>query len=225
MKANPAIPFLLVLLAVRPATTQVSFGAKVGTPITDNFRVDNLEPQAHFSLYESDTKRYTVGPTVEIGLPRNFAVEFDVLYRRLGYERRGFVPGLNTLDATTGNSWQFPFLLKYNWGRNGGSPFVDAGVSFHRVNASTRHTLLGDPFGTGMPDFTGPPGDARELVHEFRTGGVLGVGWNIPARFIRFSPELRYTRWSSESFVGQVLESNVLRSNRNQLDFLLGITF
>ena len=53
------------------------------------------------------------------------------------------------------------------------------------------------------------------------TGAVLGGGIDIHAIVIHVSPEIRYTRWTSQHFN----ISNVLNSNQNQAEFLVGITF
>jgi hypothetical protein len=49
---------------------------------------------------------------------------------------------------------------------------------------------------------------------------VIGGGVKIHALFLRISPEIRYTRWTSPHF-----SSYLLNSNQNQAEFLLGITF
>jgi hypothetical protein len=40
--------------------------------------------------------------------------------------------------------------------------------------------------------------------------------------FVKLSPEIRYTRWGSVNISDL---SNVLRSNPNQAEFLVGLTF
>jgi hypothetical protein len=50
---------------------------------------------------------------------------------------------------------------------------------------------------------------------------VIGGGVGIHAPFLHISPEVRYTRWTSKHFG----VSNLLNSNQNQAEFLLGITF
>ena len=50
---------------------------------------------------------------------------------------------------------------------------------------------------------------------------MLGVGVELKAAIIRISPEIRYIRWTDQHFnLG-----NVLQSNQNQAEFLVGITF
>jgi len=62
-----------------------------------------------------------------------------------------------------------------------------------------------------------------ELRHSVSAGMVLGGGIDIRALVIHIQPELRFTRWSSENF--QAGTGSALSSQRNQLEFLLGINF
>jgi hypothetical protein len=52
---------------------------------------------------------------------------------------------------------------------------------------------------------------------------VLGGGIDFRALVIHIQPELRFTRWGSQNF--QAGSSSALSSQRNQLEFLLGINF
>jgi hypothetical protein len=54
-------------------------------------------------------------------------------------------------------------------------------------------------------------------------GFVFGGGLEVKLGFIRITPELRYTRWGSENFRDPV--ASLLHSNKNQGDFILGLTF
>jgi hypothetical protein len=62
--------------------------------------------------------------------------------------------------------------------------------------------------------------DPPELRSKTSTGIVIGGGVDIHPLFLHISPEVRYTRWTSQHFA-----SDVLSSNQNQVEFLLGITF
>src|ERR1700691_4429097 len=55
-----------------------------------------------------ESKRYIVGPMIELGLPLGFAVEADALYSREGYYF-----AFNGALVQSTNSWAFPLLLKY----------------------------------------------------------------------------------------------------------------
>lgn len=50
----------------------------------------------------------------------------------------------------------------------------------------------------------------------------IGVGAEGRAGIFRIAPEFRYTRWGWENFR---VPGNLLHTNQNQVDFLLGIRF
>jgi hypothetical protein len=54
-------------------------------------------------------------------------------------------------------------------------------------------------------------------------GGTFGAGIETPLGRIRLTPEVRYTRWRADSGAGE--SPFDLRSNRNQVDFLISISF
>src|SRR5438093_10395488 len=93
-----------------PGTAQaqaLSFGIKGGVPLTDVVDTSfGNRPAA---------KRYTLGPTIEIGLPFSFAVEVSMLYRRTGYNTDSTDSlGLeHVLRRIRGNAWEFAFLVNY----------------------------------------------------------------------------------------------------------------
>src|SRR4051812_18122549 len=77
---------------------------------------------------------YTLGPSVEIGLPFHFRIEVDALYRRFGRtESLFFNPAFGHIDRLSGNDWQFPLLLKFQGSRGRWKPFVSAGASLRYV--------------------------------------------------------------------------------------------
>jgi len=61
-----------------------------------------------------------------------------------------------------------------------------------------------------------------ELNKDWIGGLALGGGLDFKLGFVGLQPELRYTRWSSEAFRSP---DGSLRSNRNSLDVLFGVTF
>ena len=223
---------IFLFLALEPwAFAQFSWqvGVKGGIPLTDALvtssrflSIDQLRPS---DIFFSNTKRYTVGPSVELGLPRRLAVEFDALYKRLDYN--GMVVasvgpnqfGTRIQTIGTANSWEFPLLLKARSAGRQLKIFGDLGVSFHRVSASAQVTNFVFSTGTTTITKTGSPAELRD---PFNAGFVLGGGLEFRVPFLRISPEVRYTHWGSKNFQ----ESNgLLRTNWNQADFLLGITF
>ena len=133
---------LVALLAVAlglssvPAGAQfLSVGLKAGVPLNDAFSNDGFPG--------SDTKRYIIGPEVEVRLPFRLGVEFDALYRRY------------SVSGTSASEWQFPILLKYHFkGVPLVHPFVDGGPVFNHVSdigfATRNLSSAGFALGAGL---------------------------------------------------------------------------
>lgn len=94
------------------------------------------------------SKRYVVGPQVDIGLPFGLGIEVDALYRREGYQGG---PVLYNGDFTEhANSWEFPLLLKYRLPVPLLRPFLEVGyaprVISGRVHYYTSNTVSGTDY-------------------------------------------------------------------------------
>ena len=183
------------LFAASAFAQPFSAGLKVGLPLTDFVNTVN-------GVTSTRTNRYLVGPTAELHLPWGFGVEVDALYRRFDYTNVvGSTTGALGSVATVGD-WEFPLLLKYRFPAKVVRPYVDAGVAFDRLSGLAS-TVSGSPEkGTTM-------------------GAVLGAGLDVHLAIVHILPEIRYTRWTSQHFN----ISNVLSSNQNQAEFMVGITF
>lgn len=72
MKKQAVLFMFVNLLIASIAGQTVSIGVKGGIQF-----VDQTQP-------ESESRPYLVGPTVEVRLPGNFAIEADALYQRIG---------------------------------------------------------------------------------------------------------------------------------------------
>ena len=196
--------FLFFVLSM-PAFAQgpLSFGVKGGVPLTDAFEV----AQTGDFGYVQDTKRWTLGPMIQLNLPVGFAVEFNAMYRRLNY---------NTTDVeqrgVRANSWQFPLLLKYRFGDGSVRPYIAGGGAFqHITDIKQVSRILGESENT------------PELNERNNVGAVIAGGIQLGGGGLSISPEIRYTRWGSENFRDNFRE--LLRFNKNQAEFLIGITF
>ncbi len=153
----------------------------------------------HFS---SDSKDFIVGPSAEIGFPFNVSVEVDALYRPLHLATYIDSSGVYSF-STTVSTWEFPLLLKYRfptlipWAK----PLLEVGPSFRG--------------GSGA--------DAAPSSH----GITLGAGLEAKILKLKLAPQLRFTRWGSDSppriFADPrtVLPHTVL----NQAEFLVGLSF
>lgn len=193
--------FLLTLGAIAACAQPFSAGVKVGLPLTnfiDTVNSGNLTAS-------SNTDRFIVGVTAELRLPFGLGIEGDVLYRRFNYNVTTL--GLAT-GSTSSNAWEFPLLVKYRFPSHVVRPFVDGGIAWDHVDGLANSILSAVQLSSVAQKPT-------------TRGAVLGVGVELKAAIIRISPEIRYIRWTDQHFnLG-----NVLQSNQNQAEFLVGITF
>ncbi len=201
----------LLLAGALCAFPQFSAGLKAGVPATDFFdtvRTPNFG-------FNSQTKRYIIGPMVELWLPGGLGFEFDALYRRLNYESDLTIGDVFTNNRTTGNAWEFPLLAKYRFGTPLIKPYILGGVAWNTLTG-LRQDITSAITGTSSTD------EPAELRERTTTGIVLGAGLEVRAIVIRISPEVRYTRWGAEQFRDA---NGALRWNRNQAEVLVGFTF
>ena len=206
--------FLLVCAAATMAAQPISIGVKAGVPITDAFET----LRGNQAAYSTNTHRYLVGPTIQLNLPAHFSIEVDGLYKRLGYQYDQSGPVVAT--RTVANSWEFPVLGKFAILPGPVRPFVDAGASFRHISGvhQVRHAInaAGQVFDTTIDN-------ATEFNKRNDVGFVFGGGVEFKLAWVRIAPEIRYTRWGSENFRDPV--NALLRTQRNQGDFLVGFTF
>lgn len=209
-------PLCLLLLGVFSAFAQpFGFGVKGGVPVTDF--LDTVQNPENF---HTTTSRYIIGPTVELRLPFGFGVELDALYRHLNYTSSGNLVDVIVNSKTTGNAWEFPLLAKYRFPAKVMRPYVDAGVAWNTLQGLTQTvTRAVIPSHITTTTTTSNP---AELNKNTTRGFVVGAGLDVHVLLIHISPEVRYTRWGAENFLSS---NGGLRSNQNQAEFLLGITF
>lgn len=207
------LSLLLCTLALAAAAQPISIGIKAGVPVTD--ALDAL--QGNQAAYVSHTHRYLIGPTVQLNFPFRFSIEVDALYKRLGYDYNQFAgPGSPTSTRTTANSWEFPVLGKYAIFGGPIRPFIDAGANFRHISGvdQVRSTLSAVNVNVSS---------ASEFNKDTDIGFAFGGGIELKLGIVRVTPEFRYTRWGSENFHDPV--ASLLRTNKNQGDFILGLTF
>jgi hypothetical protein len=237
-------PWVIALLCGCPLFGQLdplSIGVKGGIPISDSsgVRPDSgcISIGCAFFNFSSETKRYTLGPTVELRLPLGFAFEADALYSRLSYDTFRFTSSFTAFpqDQSTFTSiklerWEFPMLLKWRYGNRRVRPFVDGGISVDHISGiDGRITEIShdDSFSSNniRSEKFDSPGPAK-LSSRNRKGGVIGGGIDFRAVGpIRLTPEVRYTRWDSSPLVPFPPFPNVTGTNLNEFTLLLGIAF
>jgi hypothetical protein len=184
------------------AASPVIFGARGGTALTDN--TGNAVGSVTSNILGHS---YTVGPTLGVRLPLGFSVEADALYNRRGL---GF--GLSNLPNIAGFSthadwWEFPVMAKFSAGSGPIVPIGGAGVSVQRVSN------FGD-----VPTFL-----LSRSTSPTSVGFVGGGGVQFRVGALHVTPEIRYTRWNGSSWRQAALDT--LLGGRNQMQFLVGITF
>jgi hypothetical protein len=173
--------------------------------------------------YGGESKPYLVGPSVEVRLPKGFAIEVDALYQRVGQTRtaqfggisagpsNGFINGVY-FNRMRGNSWQFPILGKWYFRERSSAwqPFVSLGPSIRRV-AYTYDTAEAFAGLNGLTNFQ----THAEHAGNWSVGGTAGAGARFNKGRFAITPEFRYTRWAQNN--GSVL-------SRNAAAFFLGFS-
>jgi opacity protein-like surface antigen len=203
MKGILALVFSSTVLFAQP----VSYGLKAGVPMTDLVSAASGSQAA----ISASSDRYIVGPEVELHLPFGLGVEFDVLYRRFSYAAVSSLPGLLSSLSGTGSSWEFPLLVKKHFLPGPVHPFVDAGVNFNKLTGLTQ-TVQAVAGASSAPS------------NDFTKGFTMGAGVDVHVLLLHITPELRYTRWGSQS-LNSILPGGTVSSNQNQAEFLVGFTF
>lgn len=215
--------FLLLFGAASAFSQPFSFGVKAGVPLTDFVDAAQSIHSNGFLRYATHTNRYILGATGELRFPFGLGIELDVLYRHLNYQSSTQIVGITTTTAdatTTGNAWEFPLLAKYRFPTKVVRPYLVGGVAWDTLQGlrqSVKNTVLGGP-----PPSTVTTSVPAELQNKTTRGYVAGAGLDIRILVIHILPEVRFTRWGAKHFFDT---NDLLNSNRNQAEFLLGISF
>ena len=198
------------------------WGQSVAVSVVGGIRGDDMGSNGPDNA-TSVSKRYVVGPSVEIGLPRRFAMEVQALYRRQGYQvsSNGFVA------SSTGraNSWEFPVLIKYRLPVALTSPFLETGYAPRVVSTASAMATTDlcnvHPLGCFPPFYTGIDTGNATVNWPVSHGVIVGGGVQFGARRLQVAPTVRYTRWSNTDF--SIDSIGPWHSAHNQLDVLLNI--
>jgi hypothetical protein len=187
---------------------QIGVGVKGGVPLTDLF--DSDSPNA-----TTDTKKYIIGPMIELRLPAGLGIEFNALYTKADFSSVLDAAGSVTTSAFDTSAWEFPLLLKYKFGGANAvaasvRPYIEAGASFRRLS----------DVGNIGAFITGNQGGELDRNN---TGFVIGGGLEIRALFLRIAPELRFTHWGNDHFTEGL--GDIWKTNKNQGQFLVGLYF
>jgi hypothetical protein len=179
----------------------LSVGVLGGAPFTDVVQNGTVAPITTVV----NSSNFTIGPSLQVGLPLGLRVEFDALYRPYGFKlyNQLVAAPVNSGTSVSGQQWSFPLLLQYRFPFPIVKPFLEVGPSFQHL--------------TGAGSLTSTIAGPGQLLHSSNIGIVLGGGVDVKVPLVRLSGELRYTRQTVSNF------SDI--SNLNQAEVLFGIHF
>jgi hypothetical protein len=212
-----AILFLILSTASDGQT--FTFGVLGGVRTTGSF-TGNLT---------DESKRYAIGPSVDLQLPFGFSVEVDALYRRFGYSSTfvvPIVPGSVTVTRVRDNSWELPVLAKYHLPIRGLHPFAGIGIAARVISGrqdQSGYTI--DPF-TRLP--SQPFASSYNPSYDPDAGLVIAGGVEMGIGHARFTPQIRWTRWN-ERFLDEIVRNTgflgleYYQASPNQFDAMIGI--
>ncbi len=152
---------------------------------------------------------------MQVRLPRAFAVDVEVLYKR-------FDLGLSA-DPTriVVHRLELPLLVRYTFRSSPLQPFIHVGISFNRAIPATNGSAC--PGTVLNKEFYCIGGDTvAQLRHSHTHGPVLGAGVEFGPKAVRLTPEFRITQWVDRNFG---TKDSSLRSNLTQVELLLGFRF
>jgi hypothetical protein len=146
-----------------------------------------------------ESKRYIVGPKVEVRLPWHLSFEFDALYRDIGFTGYGNTCCGSSITRERDRSWEFPMIVKYHLpGIARLHPFVGIGYAPRIVrgsDVSSGSYLIG--ITENPPASTYEYFNSRSKVSYPATQGlVISGGVEFRAPHVLISPELRYVHWN-----------------------------
>lgn len=219
--------FLVFPLVVASAAAQsLSVGVKgglIGNSDLSNPNVPSVAPES---------RRYIVGPSVEIGLTPFLRIEVDALYHRFGYrEFNSDYVGDLTWGNVRANWWEVPILAKFRPART--VPlFASGGVAVRSISNATLHwNTIVFAYPTGQASYvSGSTPLSRSgsgSPYGDTTGLVAGGGAQFGRGRLLIMPEFRYVRWlaSPSAGFGSGGGTQYVNSAQNQAEFLLGVSF
>jgi hypothetical protein len=192
----------------------VSVGVKTGI-----WTADDVSGTLH-----PESKRYIVGPTLEVRLPLRFSFEFDALYRRLGFT--GYISsiGFYGTHRERDNSWEFPMIAKYRFPGALVHPFAGVGYAPRTVHGTA---IFSGCTLQGLGPYICESSPNKLNTNYPLTHGIVvsgGLGWD--SHHVHVSPELRYVRWTAP-FLNEFGGDGSYRyvSAQNELFVLVGLSW
>jgi hypothetical protein len=191
----------------------LSIGVKGGVRASDDFQY----------AATSESRRYVVGPTLDLALPLGFSIEFDALYRRQGYSTGSGTPLYTSSIREADNVWEFPLLAVYRIPVPGMRPFAEVGWA-PRIIPGYRDEIGSYLSQLNPTTFTYYGGRTR-VDWPTTHGVVAGGGIQFLVGRLQFAPEVRYTHWNQQVINGFFPDGPGYGSTQNQLDVLVGIRY
>jgi hypothetical protein len=169
----------------------------------------------------SESKIYSVGPNIEVGLPHRFSFEFDALYNRFGYSYASTdILGEANIGRSRANSWEFPLLMKYRLTGGAIAPYVLAGYAPRTMSGTVVYT------GFSFTSLGGPAAPYRFSQNQpcgVSHGLVAGGGIRVPAGRLRITPEVRYLRWKDSPYDEEGSRGFYIFVPQNEVQILVGV--
>lgn len=235
-----AVPAIQAQDPATDSPRRFAVGGRIGVFATDLMNSaeqtigSSSPPYRIQSRSTSAASRLSGGATIEVDLTERISVSLDILYRKVGYNAvTDIIEGVDDpetslvdervitsfFESTRANYWDVPVVVRvYHLDRSDPRPraFFDLGVALRRVSNVRTYHRQRNPDESVEIDET-----ATDPAHSSAPGVVLGGGFQFRgASGIRITPEVRYTRWLSNTF-----DASPTRSTNNQVELLLGITF
>jgi hypothetical protein len=169
----------------------------------------------------SVSRRYVVGPAVEVDLPHGIGFEIAALYRREGYLAYPFTY-FYAVSAERANSLECPILVKYRLPSSSARLFVEAGYA-PRVAFTSYSTTTA--FVPHIGIFTSDDMVEWPVSH----GIVAGVGAEFGIKRLHISPSIRYTHWShtvlsgGSAYLRSAYQEQPYQSAHNQFEVILNV--
>jgi hypothetical protein len=225
----------------------VEFGIKGGVPLATLFaplatnRFDGSSGGTIKQNYSTNLNRYTVGPMVEMALPRRLSIELGAFYKHFIYnhdtETTGIFGDFRVRHQRVSVSrWEFPLLLKYQPLKRPGL-YIAAGPSLNYISTTKQRLESITEYVSGSTrtvisrEITSSSDKPVDLMRRCTGGIATSLGAKFRIHKVLVSPEFRYTRWLNPNFMTLYSVSHTgpstlaLKSRLDQVDFLVGIGF
>jgi hypothetical protein len=163
---------------------------------------------------------------LEVGLPFGLAVEADALYRRTGFQASAANGDYDIFVHERANLWEFPVQLKYRIPVSPAKPFLEVGYVRRIIGGDVDTNVTGN-----LPNFPGMTYSTYYSEWNDSNGVVIGGGIQFALGHLHLSPTVRYTHWTDNTVAGvfggphSVFSGGPWRSNQDQVDVLLGVTW